>query len=234
MRNRRVILFLGLAAFSGLGTAFVARQAAEQGPIGVPVVVALEAAALGQPVDLAKVKVVTWPALEATPQGFFSDPTGLSGRVLARSLVAGEPVLESSLLPQGAEPGLGALIQESARAISVQVDNFVGVGGFLQPGSKVDVFATYSTDGQAGARRTEAILQNVRVLAVDVRVEKGDGSAQPAKVVTLEVSPRQARTLTQAEHDGKIKLALRNPKDDKSEARPIQMVLGTDVQDLRF
>jgi pilus assembly protein CpaB len=233
MRNRRVLLFLGLAALSGLGTAFVARHAADHAPVGLPVVVALEPATLGQPIDLAKVKVVTWPALEATPQGFFSEPSALSGRVLARSLVAGEPVLESSLLPQGAEPGLGALIQESSRAISVQVDDFVGVGGFLQPGSKVDVFATYSVDGQNN-RRTEAILQNVRVLAVDVRVEKGDGSAQPAKVVTLEVSPRQARTLTQAEHDGKLKLALRNPKDNQSEARPIQMVLGTDVQDLRF
>jgi pilus assembly protein CpaB len=115
--------------------------------------------------------------------------------------------------------------------VSVQVDEFVGVAGFVQPGSKVDVLATISNGG--GASRSEAVLQNVRVLAVDVRTAGGDGTPQAARVVTLEVSPRQAESLVQAEASGKIKLAMRNPKDE-SHSRPIQMVLGTDVHDVRF
>jgi pilus assembly protein CpaB len=144
--------------------------------------------------------------------------------------VPGEPILESSLLPEGSEPGLPSLIGESSRAVSIQVDEFVGVAGFVQPGSKVDVMATLSA---GSGSRTEAILQNVRVLAVDVRTTQGDGTPQQARVITLEVSPRQAETLTNAESSGKIKLALRNPKD-ASQSRPIQVVLGTDVHDVRF
>lgn len=229
MKNRRAVLFLALAACSGLATAFVARQAADQRPAGRPVVVASAVATIGQAAQLAQPRIVHWPHGEALPQGAFSDPGLLAGRVLARSVVAGEPVLESSLLPQGSEPGLAALLGESARAVSVQVDEFVGVAGFVQPGSKVDVLATAS----GGAAHGEAVLQNVRVLAVDVRTASGDGTPQPAKVVTLEVSPRQAQALVQAEASGKIKLAMRNPKDD-SHSRPIQMVLGTDVHDVRF
>lgn len=232
MRNRRAILFLGLAAMSGLATAFVARQAAEQRPVGMPVVVASQVATIGQAAELAQLRVVTWPHDEALPQGAFSDPSLLMGRVLARSVVAGELVLESSLLPQGSEAGLGALIGESSRAVSVQVDEFVGVAGFVQPGSKVDVLATIGSNG-SGATRSEAVLQNVKVLAVDVRTAGGDGTPQAARVVTLEVSPRQAEALVQAEASGKIKLAMRNPKDE-SHSRPVQMVLGTDVHDVRF
>lgn len=230
MKNRRAILLLALAALSGLATAFVARRAADQAPVGLPIVVAGKAAELGNPAELAELRVVSWPPEQELPQGAFSAPGALAGRVLGRSVVPGEPILESSLLPQGSESGLGALIGETARAVSIQVDEFVGVGGFVQPGSKVDVLATASS---GSANRTDAILQNVRVLAVDVRTAKGDGTAQVAHVVTLEVSPRQAQTLTQAEHSGKIKLALRNPKDD-SQTRPVQMVLGTDVHELRF
>lgn len=232
MRNRRAILFLGLAALSGLATAFVARQAAEQRPVGMPVVVASQVATIGQAAELAQLRVVTWPHDEALPQGAFSDPSLLAGRVLARNVVAGELVLESSLLPQGSEAGLGALIGETSRAVSVQVDEFVGVAGFVQPGSKVDVLATIGSGGNTPAR-SEAVLQNVKVLAVDVRTVGGDGTPQTARVVTLEVSPRQAEALVQAEASGKIKLAMRNPKDE-SHSRPVQMVLGTDVHDVRF
>jgi pilus assembly protein CpaB len=230
MLNRRTLVLLGLAGISGLATAFVARQAADQQPTGMPVVVAAQAAALGQTTELAMPKLVTWPPDEALPQGAFTDTGALAGRVLARSVVPGEPILESSLLPEGSESGLGALIGETSRAVSIQVDEFVGVAGFVQPGSRVDVLAP-SSNGPAPS--AQAILQNVRVLAVDVRVAPGDGTPQQARVVTLEVSPRQAEALTAAEQSGKLKLAMRNPKDE-SNSRPVQVVLGTDVQDVRF
>lgn len=231
MLNRRTLILLGLAGVSGLATAFAARRAADQVPVGTPVVVAAQAAALGQTTDLAAPRLVSWPHDAALPQGAFGDPALLSGRVLARSVVPGEPILESSLLPEGSESGLAALLGESARAISIQVDEFVGVAGFVQPGSRVDVLAS-GLNSPSGPR-SAAILQNVKVLAVDVRTNQGDGTPQTARVVTLEVSPRQAEALAEAESAGKLKLAMRNPKDS-SKSRPVQLVLGTDVHDVRY
>jgi pilus assembly protein CpaB len=231
MKNRRAILFLGLAALCGLATASVARKTGQEGPPGVPVVVASAPALPGRVIDPSQLEVVSWPA-ETIPQGAFSHPSALATRVLARSVVRGEPILESSLLPVGTEAGLGALIEESARAVSIKIDEFIGVAGFVQPGSRVDVIATVN-DHASGSQRTEVILQNLKVLAVDVRVDRNQGSPEPAHVVTLEVSPHQAPTLTHAENQGALKLALRNPKND-AESSPVKMVLGTDVYDMRF
>ncbi len=231
MKNRRAIFFLSLAALCGLATASVARKAGDVGPPGVPVVVASVPGLPGRVIDPSTLKLVSWPA-ETIPQGAYSHPSALTTRVLARSVVPGEPILESSLLPVGAEAGLGALIDESARAVSIKIDEFIGVAGFVQPGSRVDVIATVNHQA-GGSRHTEVILQNLKVLAVDVRVDRNEGSAEPAHVVTLEVSPGQASKLTHAENEGSLKLALRNPEND-TESPPVQMVLGTDVYDTRF
>jgi len=225
MKNRRAILFLGLAALCGLATASVGWKADDGTPPGVPVVVATEMALPGRVVDQSKLAVVSWPA-ETIPQGAFTHPSGLANRVLAHSVVPGEPILESTLLPVGTAAGLGALIEENSLAVSIKIDQFIGVGGFVQPGSRVDVVATL--DG-----RTNVVLQNLKVLAVDVRVDRNEGSAEPAQVITLEVKPRQASTLTHAENSGSLKLALRNPKNDE-ESSTVQVVLGTDVHGTRF
>ena len=230
MKNRRAILFLGLAALCGLATASVARRASQSTQTGVPVVVAGVPISLGQAIDMSKLQVSQLPQ-GTVPQGAYSHPSALTNRVLARSVVPGEPILESSLLPEGAAAGLGGLLAETARAISIEVDEFRGVAGFLQPGSKVDVLSTAANAN--GVSATSTILQNVKVLAVDVRVSPNDGTPEPARVVTLEVDARQAATLTHAESRGSLKLALRNPKNDEN-SRPVQMVLGTDVYDMRF
>ena len=80
---------------------------------------------------------------------------------------------------------------------------------------------------------TRAILQNVRALAVDTRLERSGQAILEMQVVTLQVSPEEAQVLAHAETEGPIKLALRNPKDE-GQSRPAQLVLGTDVHDVRF
>jgi pilus assembly protein CpaB len=174
--------------------------------------------------------------VELIPAGAFQDPIQLQGRVLARSLVKGEAILESALLPVGAAAGLDSLIDESARAVSVQVDQFIGVAGFVQPGSRVDVLSTFKpvgSDDSSASSVTRAVLQNVRVLAVNTLLERSGEASPELQVVTLEVSPEEAQVLAHAVTEGPIKLALRNPKDE-GEARPAQLVLGTDVHDVRF
>ena len=239
MKNRRAILFLTLSAMCGLLTAFAApsllQSPAPAGEGKVPVVVAGDAATLGTEVQNAQPKVAHWPA-EVVPAGAFQDLTQLQGRVLARSLVKGEATLESALLPAGAAAGLDSLIDESARAVSVQVDQFIGVAGFVQPGSRVDVLSTFRPVGGDDSRAnsvTRAVLQNVRVLAVNTRLERSGEASQEVQVATLEVSPEEAQVLAHAEAQGPIKLALRNPKDE-GQSRPAQLVLGTDVHDVRF
>jgi pilus assembly protein CpaB len=230
MQNKRAIIFLGLAALCGLATANAARNfGGDSAPAldTVPVVVATEAAALGTAAD-GKATVVAWPKA-TVPQGAFQSTNGLADRVLARSIVKGEPILESALLPEGAEAGLDALIPKRLRAVSIEIDEFIGVSGFVQPGSRVDVLATLRSRGEGGGSVTSVALDNVPVLAVDSRVERNEGGAdREVRVVTLEVTPTQARTLTHAEDQGNIKLALRNPGDN-DDARPVELVLGTEV-----
>ena len=239
MKNRRAVIFLTLSALCGLLTAAAAPSFLE-GPAPategkVPVVVAGGPAPLGTEASNAKPKLAHWPA-ELIPAGAFRDTSQLRDRVLARSVVKGEAILESALLPSGAAAGLDSLISETARAVSVQVDQFIGVAGFVQPGSRVDVFSTFTPATVGEARRdpvTRAVLQNVPVLAIDTRLERSGEATQQVQVVTLEVSPEEARVLAHAENAGPIKLALRNPKDE-GEARATELVLGTDVHDVRF
>ena len=239
MKNRRAILFLTLSAICGLLTAFAAPSLLESPAPAVedkvPVVVAGGPAPLGSGVENAQPKLARWPA-ELIPAGAFQDPSQLEGRVLARALVKDEAILESTLLPPGAAAGLDSLIHESARAVSVHVDQFVGVAGFVQPGSRVDVLSTFtpaSSEDSSGRSVTRAVLQNLRVLAVDTRLERSGEATQEVQVATLEVSPEEAQVLAHAETQGPIKLALRNPKDE-GQSRPAQLVLGIDVHDVRF
>jgi pilus assembly protein CpaB len=239
MKNRRAILFLTLSAMCGLLTAFAAPSLLE-GPAPAvenkaPVVVAGSPASLGAGVPDAAPTLAHWPA-ELIPAGAFQDPIQLQGRVFARAVVKGEAILESALLPAGAAAGLDSLIDESARAVSVQVDQFIGVAGFVQPGSRVDVLSTFKPVGNGDSSAssvTRAVLQNVRVLAVNTRLERSGEASQEVQVATLEVSPEEAQVLAHAENEGPIKLALRNPKDE-GQSRPAQLVLGTDVHDVRF
>jgi pilus assembly protein CpaB len=239
MKNRRAVIFLTLSALCGLLTAAAAPNFIEGSAATtegkVPVVVAGVPAPLGTEASNAKPKLAHWPA-ELVPAGAIRKPGQLQGRVLARSVVKGEAILESALLPSGAAAGLDSLISESARAVSVQVDQFIGVAGFVQPGSRVDVFSTFTPTSHGESRRkavTRPVLQNVSVLAVDTRLERSGEATQEVQVVTLEVSPEEARVLAHAENAGPIKLALRNPKDE-GEAHATQVVLGTDVHDVRF
>jgi pilus assembly protein CpaB len=106
---------------------------------------------------------------------------------------------------------LASLIAPDKRAISVRVDDVVGVGGFLLPGNRVDVLATKTTNAGSNSATSRTILENLRVLAVDQTA--GTDKTQPVVVraVTLEMSATEAEALVTAQTEGKLQLALRNP-----------------------
>ena len=225
MLNKRALLFLAIAAVLGLGAVLTARNWLESrlsslapGPVEtVPVVIARISVPVGSAILTNQLDTVQWPRRHA-PAGVFSSKDSASGRVLRRPLASGELLLESALLPEGAAAGLVSVIEPEMRAISVQVDPVIGVAGFVKPGARVDVIATLRrVDLRQKLPYTKVILQDVRVLAIDQKLEEAqNGEANLVSVVTLEVDPKQAEKLTYISHEGRLQLALRNPGDHKS------------------
>ncbi len=221
--SQRSILFFALAIVLALGAVWAARSWLEGRTPGapaatvvtVPVVVAGVDVPVGSFLVDRQVSSVDWPK-RYVPDGAFSDEKQLDKRVTRRPLAAGEVILESSLLPQGSEAGLVSVISDAKRAVSVKVDSVIGVAGFVTPGSHVDVLATLRRIDTNGLPYSKVILQDVRVLAVDQRMEKtGDGEPEVVSVVTLEVEPKTAEKLIYSAHEGRLQLALRNPGDRK-------------------
>jgi pilus assembly protein CpaB len=144
------------------------------------------------------------------------------GRAVLTPVVANEMILESKLAPKEAGAGLPATIPEGMRAISVAVNEVVGVAGFVTPGTSVDVLVTGQIPGatQSGAQYvTRTILENIRVLAAGQKIEQDkEGKPQTVPVVTLLVTPKDAGTLAMASTEGKIQLALRNTIDGQTPA----------------
>ncbi len=221
MKQRRSLVFLVLAILFGAGAAFAARSyiadrttlPVVEPPQLAPVATAARDVPAGRTLAAEDVLVVDWP-LEHLPEGAVGDAARLQGRVVSRVVSQGEPLLEAALLPEGSAAGLPALIAPEHRAVSVKVDAVVGVAGFVQPGSRVDVLATFRNTNDGNF--SNVVLQDVRVLAVDQTLDGvKDGEPKVVNVATLEVSPNEAERLVHSAHEGRLQLALRGPGDDE-------------------
>lgn len=220
MQNRRAVMFLILAVALGVGAAFTAQRWLEEqrqqptGPKTVqPVAVMRADLKVGQVVHARELATVDWPSAYV-PQGAFSDPGALEGRVARRPIATNEPVLESALLPQGSAAGLVSVIDPTRRAISVKVDPVIGVAGFVVPGARVDVLVTIARIDGDGQPVSKIVLQDVEVLAIDQKLEEvKEGEPELVQVVTVETTPQDAEKLTHAAHNGRLQLALRHPSD---------------------
>ena len=219
--NKQAIIFLGLAGLFAVAAAWTASQWLGATPVAVakrvetvPVFVARIDIPVGSAIRDNQIERASWPRGYAPP-GSFQDAERLLGRIPRRPLAAGEPVLAASLLPEGARGGLVSVIDGSHRAISVKVDPVIGVAGFVHPGDRVDVLATLRRiDQKEKLPFSKVILQDVRVLAIDQKLEDtGKGDPTLVSVVTLEVSLEDAEKLTYISHEGRLQLALRHPAD---------------------
>jgi pilus assembly protein CpaB len=222
MKNQRGIIFIGLAVAMGLTAAWFTSELAPNSAVAelaaiqtTPVVVVRSDVAIASTLTHAQLQLADWPTLHV-PAGALHSVADATSRVVRRPLAQGEAVLEASLFATGAAGGLGAVITENFRAVSVKVDNVIGVAGFVVPGSRVDVMATLRrVDHQRALPYAKVILQDVRVLAVDQKLEEvKSGDPELVNVVTLEVAPTQAEHLIYAAHEGRLQLALRAPGDD--------------------
>jgi len=183
-----------------------------------PLVVASVALPLGARLDASNLKIIQWPANQPVV-GMFTRVEDCANRAAITPLAINEPVLESKLAPKESGAGLAATIPEGLRAVSVAVNEVVGVAGFVTPGTMVDVLVTGRALGGGSAPQgdiTRTILENIRVLAAGQKIEQDrEGKPQTVAVITLLVTPDQATQLTMGATDGKIQLALRNTIDTK-------------------
>ncbi len=178
-----------------------------------PLVVAAAKIPYGTVLQAEHVKTVEW-ASTVRPEGSFSDPQAVLGRAIIEGLVPGEPILEERLAPKDAGGGLASVIPKGKRAVSVRVNEIIGVAGFVLPKTRVDVLVSVNPGGEKGRSASKMILQNVEVLAAGQKIEQdSEGKPETVNVITLLVSPEEAEKLTLASHEGDLQLALRNSLD---------------------
>jgi pilus assembly protein CpaB len=183
-----------------------------------PVVVASTDLEIGAEIGSEEVRVVDWPA-SAMPAEAMSDPNEVIGRGLLMPMIQNEPFLPMKLASKEAGAGLPPVIPPGLRAVSVKVNEVIGVAGYVLPGTRVDVVATVSPTQQATDMTSKVILTNVQVLAAGTKIDNSEKNKPIAvSVVTLLVDPEQAERLTLASTEGKIQLALRNPLDRETPA----------------
>lgn len=217
MRFRGVLMLVFALVAGLLAIALASRLLQAQGGPSrdAPIAVAKVDVPIGSTLTPEMIQMVPWPA-EARPEGSFTDPAPLRGRVSISGLQKGEPVLQKRLAPEGSKGGLNAIVAPGKRAIAVRVNDVVGVAGFALPGTYVDVLVNTQTaagrEGQAEAI-SKIVLERILVLAVAQDVERDATKPQVANAVTLEVTPEQAELLDLARSVGSLSLVLRNQSE---------------------
>jgi pilus assembly protein CpaB len=222
MRNKRLMFVLAGAVVFGLVAAVsVSRYLSSAQALTRNlnnVVVAKVDIPAGTKVIAEQLETVQYPA-NAMPNGVFESPDKLVGRVAIVQVAAREPLTDYKLAPQGSAGGLSAVIPEGYRAMTVKVDDVVGISGFIMPGALVDVVVVINPTEQQQNPISKIVLQNIKVLANGQNIDrpKNDREPESVKAVTLQVTPDQAEKLALASTEGKLQLVMRNSTDQDDE-----------------
>lgn len=224
MKSRAVIpLVVGLAVGGiAIKVFFNVLKKAKGSSVSDTVQVVRAAADIASTVEISESMVglvaVPKPLL---PEGCFTDPKQVVGRVSSQTIPKGMPITASLLAPEGTPPGMVAKIQDGYRAVAIQVDEVAGVGGFVKPGARVDVVMVVAGQGR-NSNISRVILQNVEVLAVGQKTEVGAEGAAVTRSVTVLVKPEEASKLHLASMKGKLRLAMRS-QEDRREPKPVTL-----------
>jgi pilus assembly protein CpaB len=206
-------LIAGIAA-----TVMAARWLSQQGTVvSNKVVVAASDLGIGQALTTAQLKLVEWP-IGSTPSGAFRNIEDVTGRVARIDFLRDEVILEPKLAAKGTKGGLSAVIGEGKRAITVRVNDVVGVAGFALPGNYVDVIVNTMSDKTSTDKTTQKdplsvskiVLEKILVLAVAQEAGRDDSKPKVVNAVTLEVTPEDAERIDLARSVGSLSLVLRN------------------------
>jgi pilus assembly protein CpaB len=158
------------------------------------------------------------------PAGTFQDLKQIEGKLTTVNVTPGEMLMAPMFAKEGEGSTLASVVSKDKRAVTVRVDDVVGVAGFLLPGNRVDVVATRKDD-RTGVVAAETILSNIKVLAVDQTAAANSNEPVVVRAVTLEVTPDEAEILLKGKAAGSIQLALRNPLDESDARRKPEPVM---------
>lgn len=221
-----IALIFGGAAMFG-ARAYIAGQSA---PVAVveevpteTVVVAARELTFGAPLDADALKVITWPA-DRLPEGVFTKVDDLLGeepRYARMHMAVGEPIVAARVTEPGEQPTLSSVVQPKKRAVTIRVNEVLGVAGLISPGDHVDVMLT-RTDPDSGLPTVDVLLQDVPVLALNQEAGGGrEGESKSSRqragevrTVTLEVDVDVAQRLVLAGEVGRLSLVLRGRGQD--------------------
>ncbi len=230
-KQRSVTMFI-VAVGLGVGAMWMANKwiqarltpVAQTGEKTTPVVVAALEIPYAQKIEGAQLKTVQWPSA-SVPPGAFTEVSQVEGKIANGTIYPNEVVIQGRVAEHQGGSTLAAMVAPNMRAVTVRVNDVIGVGGFLLPGNRVDVISTRKDDGNKRSR-SQTILQNLRVLAVDQTAATEQDKPVVVRAVTLEMTPKQAERLVKATDEGNVQLALRNPTDEsvlaKAEKKPAE------------
>ena len=232
MDVRKLVLLVGALLIAGV-TAFMARSmfaggsaiataAAAPEPVGNEVLVAAKPLPLGTIIAADMLVFQPWPK-DMVEKAYYvkgqTDPATLVGKVVRHTIMAGQPLAQGALVGPGENGFLAAALSPGMRAITVSVSDTSGVGGFVFPGDRVDVVLTQEVSGGDGTplKASETIVRNLRVLAVDQRVDDTSTEAKVGRTATLEVTPKLVEKIAVAQTIGSLSLSLRSIADSAAE-----------------
>jgi len=225
MRNKRLIIALLAAVTFGLIAAVSVKQyllSAQTFNRTNDVVVAKVEIPVGSRIIAEQLTIAQFPA-DVTPEGAISViDDKLVGRVVVTAISPRDPLTESKLAPVGAIGGLSSVIPEGYRAMTVKVDDVVGVSGFIMPGTLVDIVVVIQPPKGSNNEEmiSKIVLQNIKVLASGQNIDKPKNDREverSVRAVTLQVTPEQAEKLALASSEGKLQLVMRNSGDQADE-----------------
>lgn len=221
MKNMKAIGLVLLAIIIGLAAAvYAASWAARQGSTASKVVVAAVDIELGSKITPQMLSTTDWPAA-SIPPGAFRDIKDLQDRVVKTSVLRGDALIDRKLAPVGTQGGLSAVIADGKRAMTVRVNDVVGVAGFALPGNYVDVMVNAQQDkgrGEENKQISKTVLEHVLVLAVAQESGRDDTKPKVVSAVTLELTLEDSEKLDLARSVGTLSLVLRNQVDKRTVA----------------
>ncbi|MFO7593373.1 MAG: Flp pilus assembly protein CpaB [Pseudomonadota bacterium] len=219
LKTRTIVMFL-FALMMGLAAAFLAKGWADNRLVasdqeeGVQVVVAALQIPFGKKLERSDLRLAGMPK-SMVPSSARNNIEDIEGTVAMGTIYPDEIILKEKVAKFGGGSALSAVISPKKRAVTVRVNDVIGVAGFLMPGNRVDVVSA-APQGSHRKYNSETLLENVKVLAVDQTASPEKDKPVIVRAVTLELSPNEAEKLVKATQEGTVQLSLRNPLDDST------------------
>jgi pilus assembly protein CpaB len=213
MRNIRPLGALLLALVLGLAAAAYAASWLQQQSASntLQVIVAQRDLQMGTRLQPDMLQTLAWPKAAAIQDPLTTLDQAV-GRVIHMPVLRGEPLLQSKLAPIGEKGGLSSVLAPGQRAVTVKVNEIVGVAGFALPGNFVDVMV--NTPDSQNQPVSKIVIERIQVLAVAQDVSTNESKPRVVNAVTLQVSPQQAEQIDLARSVGTLSLVLRSHSDN--------------------